>query len=802
MKRFGYEWMKLTWNRILLAAVFLCLAAVLFYQWQNAPKTQPMFDREQYQAVLTAVMEREPEEAKEWIEKETAWRRFLVSMIYFAEEKEILDMQLAQLEEQYPQTDWEARLETETEEGIGEEDLLQESRIYEEVAARVQYQASYPEFLETVQRQADSMLDLPLFSDMSAFSKRNIVKTAEVYGRLTGQSLGLDYSVAPVVWSESRLADALMLVLILLFGWQIFCREREEGLYPLLLGTRNGRLPLAAGKMTAYVSALAVTAVLLYGGQMLLAFGMYGAGNMSLPLASLSEFRDCPYEISIAQYAWFYLGVKVMGVVLFGGFAMALLTGCRKYGAAVCLYFLIIVLEYLLYVRMDSASPFNGLKYLNLAAVLDAKAWFSTYRNLNVFSHPLSVMPGKLIFAGICAVVTTVLAAWGFCRRTQQRSLPGWNACMEQVQKGMARLPRPGAHGSLFLHEGFKLYRLGAMALVLLVLAAGSVRMAAGIPDREGDPEQRAYTYYLERIQGLYTKETQNLLRKEEAVMALQDEEAKEMERGYQDGTIGKEEYAEWGDERMRMIQARGGGLDQVLEQERVIVQTIQETGAEEKVGFADVNQLSYLFEDDERQMAYAMVFLAVSTLAITRLFGMEYQGMQPLLVSTVRGRRPLCANKMLQSILFLTLLYGILYLPYYWAIWEDLVRVDTGLWLRGVMGYERFEYSISIGQAFGMMVGIRYLTAVSCGMIAAGTAKLVHHPAVGSAVCFLLFLAPCFLYLMGVDLSGWTCVGGFLPQLVYRNGGAMAYLGKLGILLGIDGMVGVFLLRERGRRM
>lgn len=63
------------------------------------------------QAVLTAVMEREPEEAKEWIEKETAWRRFLVSMIYFAEEKEILDMQLAQLEEQYPQTDWEARLE-------------------------------------------------------------------------------------------------------------------------------------------------------------------------------------------------------------------------------------------------------------------------------------------------------------------------------------------------------------------------------------------------------------------------------------------------------------------------------------------------------------------------------------------------------------------------------------------------------------------------------------------------------------------------------------------------------------------
>ena len=307
----------------------------------ECPKTQPMFDREQYQAVLTAVMEREPEEAKEWIEKETAWRRFLVSMIYFAEEKEILDMQLAQLEEQYPQTDWEARLETETEEGIGEEDLLQESRIYEEVAARVQYQASYPEFLETVPGRADSMLDLPLFSDMSAFSKRNIVKTAEVYGRLTGQSLGLDYSVAPVVWSEEPGWPMLLMLVLILFVWLAdFLPGAGGRLVSAAAGNQKRKAASGGrkGNWSSSCSALAVTAVLLYGGQMLLAFGMYGAGNISLPLASLSEFRDCPYEISIAQYAWFYLGVKVMGVVLFGGFAMALLTGCRDKAAVCCIF--------------------------------------------------------------------------------------------------------------------------------------------------------------------------------------------------------------------------------------------------------------------------------------------------------------------------------------------------------------------------------------------------------------------------------------------------------------------------------
>ena len=245
---------------------------------------------------------------------------------------------------------------------------------------------------------------------------------------------------------------------------------------------------------------------------------------------------------------------------------------------------------------------------------------------------------------------------------------------MAKVRNGIARIPRPGAHGSLFLHEGFKLYRLGGMLIVLLVLTVGSVRMADGIPNYEGDKDQRAYTYYLEQIHGAYTQETQELLRNEEAVMAFQDEEALAMEQGHLDGSVSEEEYAEWGDYRIRLLAARGGGLELVLKQERVILQTLQEEGTEGKVGFADVNQLSYLFEDDEDQMVYAMVFLAVSILAITRLFGMEYQGMQPLLASTANGRQSLRGKKMLQSLLFLTVLYVILYILPYGEIWPGWI--------------------------------------------------------------------------------------------------------------------------------
>lgn len=800
MKRLWYEWVKLCSNRILLAAVLFCLAVTLVYQWRSAKEEHPLFETHAYEEVLSQVRNRDTGEAMAWAERETAWYRYLTELAYFgADDEAFADELFHQMKESYPDINWEERLEEEMGRGWDSEKLLEKSLIYEDVTARVRYLESYPEFLETVQKQADSMLELALFSEMDTFSEKNIKKTAQVYEKLKGQPLGLWYSDAPVVWSESTLADVMVLALILLLGWQVFCREREEGLYPLLLGTKNGRVPLAASKVGAYVTVLAVTALLIYGGQILLAFGMYGVREVGLPLASLPDFRDCPYEVSIAEYTGLYLGIKVFGVLAFGSVCMAFLNYYR-YGVAVCLYIAVAVLEYLLYIRLDSASGLNSLKYLNLAAILDTKAWFDTYRNLNIFSNPCSLMPGKWIAGGICLVLTVLLSVRGFCRQGRRRILLSGKPWRKLQINMFSRLPHWRLGTNLFFHEGYKLYWLGGMLLTLLILSAGSIHLADGIPQQSGGMERRAYIYYLERIKGPYIQETEDFLRDEEDVMAMRDEEALAMEQGYASGSVSEQEYTEWSEQRQRLIQARGKGLERVLGQEQIILQTLQEGYVEGMVGFADVDQLSYLFEDDNRQAVYAILFLAVSSLGISILFGMEYQGMQPLLESTVRGRRILSIHKLLQSLLFATVMYLILYLPYYLAIWRDLERVEPGLLLKGVMGYEAFPCPFTIGQAFFVMIGVRYMTAMSCVLAAAGITRIGHRAALGSGLCFLLFLVPCFLYLMGVDVSGWTCVGGFLPELVYRNGKAAAFVGKSVFVLGMDAAIVIWMLRERSR--
>ena len=110
-----------------------------------------------------------------------------------------------------------------------------------------------------------------------------------------------------------------------------------------------------------------------------------------------------------------------------------------------------------------------------------------------------------------------------------------------------------------------------------------------------------------------------------------------------------------------------------------------------ENAGFVDQYKLSYLFKDENNQMFLACVLLSALILGVSGLFGIEERnGMMVLLQSTKKGRQPLQRRKLLQTILCATVLYVILYVPYYAAIWRDLSEVDASLVLNGVPGYQK----------------------------------------------------------------------------------------------------------------
>lgn len=208
----------------------------------------------------------------------------------------------------------------------------------------------------------------------------------------------------------------------------------------MLESTKRGHLEMALAKTIVYFCFAVLLAILLYGSQIVLAILMYGTGDMTLALISIPSFRNCPYPISIQQYLILYLAVKVLAALFYASVIMAMLTRRWRFGIAASACVVVICLEYLAYEQINSVSKWNALKYLNLAAVIDAKAWFCEYHNLNILSQPFSVVTGKLLLVLCGIILLPVVSCISFSKETRESGkLP---RCFQLVANDMAKLVR------------------------------------------------------------------------------------------------------------------------------------------------------------------------------------------------------------------------------------------------------------------------------------------------------------------------------------------------------------------------
>ena len=532
--------------------------------------------REYYEDALTTVEKMDAETARQWLQEESAWQSFLLSAAYGDS-----DMAFELLQMNAPEVDWNKRLKENANEKTDIQQTQQKYQAFTKLLERVNYAISYAEFLESVKTQAQSMSKLSLFSDVDSFSEKNIQKTAEAYEKMNAVQPGLTYSDAADAWSDSALADVIVPGLLLFLGWAIFRKEKEAGLYQLLGSTKRGHLEMALAKTIVYFFFAVLLAILLYGSQIVLAiFDVWNQGDMTLAaLISIPSFRNCPYPISIQQYLILYLGVKVLAALFYASVIMAMLTRRWRFGIAASACVVVICLEYLAYDQINSVSKWNALKYLNLAAVIDAKAWFCEYHNLNILSQPFSVVTGKLMLVLCGIILLPVLACISFSKETRESGkLPRG---FQFVANGMAKLC--AQHRGLFWHEGYKLYKLGAMAVVIILLLFFNIRLLPDIESHKGNTDQQVYQYYIEKLSGAYTQESRDYLQQEQQLLNMEDEEAVQKRQQYEQGELSEDEYEKWQMYRQLLSDTRKKGFQRVMEQAAVIEKHLS---VGEKAGF------------------------------------------------------------------------------------------------------------------------------------------------------------------------------------------------------------------------
>ena len=274
----------------------------------------------------------------------------------------------------------------------------------------------YPAFLEMVQKQAKSQVLLSSLRKDGDIVSANLKKTAADYAKLSdivpapGDDRVADDAVHFPLTDYLLLAAALLLVLEL-------ADEERSGRTELIRSAKRGRVPVCAARMLAVVLHACAAVLLLFGGNVAAAWIRYGNPVLSRPMQSMPLFQTCPYRLTLMQFLLAAGALKVLALTLVSLMIWLLLSrlhplagwgisGLLLFGNWLCLHTVL------------PTAKSNHLHDLNLAALLDAKGYFLSYRNLNWFGSLCGMLPSALCYAAvllvICVTLCTVLL--GICR--------------------------------------------------------------------------------------------------------------------------------------------------------------------------------------------------------------------------------------------------------------------------------------------------------------------------------------------------------------------------------------------------
>lgn len=175
--------------------------------------------------------------------------------------------------------------------------------------SQTKYLSDYPNWLNSIQKNKDSMLSFSIFSDPDSFSGRNILKTAGEFEKLQGVELTLGENGAVESLLTFSLTDYFLLVMLMIVSIS-FLEERKKGLWNVVHAAPGGRLRLALKRTAILLCTSMFGVLLLYGTNLVIGFSVYGGyDSLNRSVQSVELLGGLPRLSTIGAFlsGWFFL---------------------------------------------------------------------------------------------------------------------------------------------------------------------------------------------------------------------------------------------------------------------------------------------------------------------------------------------------------------------------------------------------------------------------------------------------------------------------------------------------------------
>lgn len=531
---------------------------------------------------------------------------------------------------------------------------------YSLVLKEVKKCAEYSKYLENNKKAAAVRNKVAIFKEEDAYSERSTQKTLSVLAKLEGHKLEIGPSKGVRIVMESTVTDIFGILLILFACAVLVTKEFENGAFLLLKTYAAGRAKLMRRKLYVIMLFSGIVCLLLYAGNVVMAYQIYGFGDLGRYLQSVYSYRSSGFNGSVGM-ALISFGICKVCIYMLIGMILALVTVlCKRavwvYAASGAVF----GISAILYYGIGENSFLSLIKNVNIVAYMNTYRFFQSYRNINLFGNPVDYFLVFLVTICVvffaCFFVTTYI----FSRQkivSKEMKLPAF------VVKWRERMVLHKGFGWIALpeQESYKIFWKGKVLLFLaffIFLTAWNYSPVASIYSSADD---MYYKQYMDKLAGTYSEEKSQWIDTEQK--RFEDLEKKR-----------DEEYASTDSQvKFEAIQAK---YDKLLRGKKAIgnvrkkadyLKTVKGGGFFYESGFSLLTRGKYAGQSD---ITYGLIAVIMLIISCSYIYSYEYErGMMRLLRTTPKGRGRLRVTKTLLGAGIVMIIALVTYAPWYYRI-------------------------------------------------------------------------------------------------------------------------------------
>lgn len=399
---------------------------------------------------------------------------------------------------------------------------------------QVNYLIDYPAFLENIQWQAGTMLNVSIFRS----DDESVLKTAADYKRMEGVelSIGMDQAVTHAMWKDT--SDWLLAAYMLVIAFS-FMAERKRGLWNMVCASAGGRVKLPLSRLACLVIAAFVGAVSFTGTEAVIGWIQYGGfSELDRIVQSIDMFKGFTIPMTIGQFWLYYAALRFVGAFLTGMVFWLFFEIVPDRRLAAIAFALFAGAEYVVF------RIFPGdylLDTVNLFMWISPKNLLTSYEVLTPFGLALSRLDVYFGVGIVGAVLGTAAILICYKVRKPTGGIPWVTRLTDWWRSHTAAV---GFHGRLFFHELYKMLVTGRGAIVLVaaLLISYSIAQSPYLGNDNGYVSQSLETYY-RQSQGPLSQESYGYLEEQRGKLTQMESEYERLQNRYRNGRISDLEY-------------------------------------------------------------------------------------------------------------------------------------------------------------------------------------------------------------------------------------------------------------------